>query len=479
MNIYRIFYKHYKKNPSKKILVIDNKNFNFSEINKRIEIIAYYLKNKKIQKCNVGIFLENSLDYYVLFIIASLLNITLIPLSPLMSGEQIKKQCNLANLKYLISSKKFEKFLTSCMGKKVKLLFSEEIKQNNTFKFKQENKIIKNNKYILSLTSGSTATPKIMIFSELTKIRRAKHAINLYKLNQEDVLFLTTPFYHSIGQRMIFLSILLGSKLIILKKFSENNWIKNVKKHKITFTISVSEQIHRIIEHLRKRDTRISSLKKWVSCCSPLNLDVKKNIKSFYKNNFYDTYGLSEVGTLTNFEINKNLKKINSVGQITKGNYIKIKKEKESSSFGKIYCKSKQGFVGYYRKKKYNFSYIDTGDNGYIDKDGYLFLAGRSKDIIIYNGINIFPKDIENVLKKYQDLKKIVVFGNKDIKHGETISVLIEPKKSFNIFEFKKYCLKNLPLLHLPKNFYLGKIPYTILGKINKREIESTYARKS
>lgn len=479
MSIYKIFYKNYKANPSKQILVIDNYSYSYSDINNRVQTIASYFKKKNIQKCNIGIILENSFDYYVLYIVASLLNFTLIPLSHLMSGQQIKKQCNLVNLNYLITNRNFNELFKNFIKKNVQRIYIEEIKKNLFYKFTNNLRKSQKNNYILSLTSGSTATPKILIFSELTKIRRAKHGINLYKLTEKDILFLTTPFYHSIGQRIIFFSILLGSKLIVLSKFSENYWTKNVKDYKVTFTISVSEQIQRIIKYLRKKDKRIFSLRKWVSCCSPLSLDTKKKINTYYNNNFYDTYGLSELGTLTNFNIKNNLSKINSVGRITAGNSIKIKKNKKSDLFGKIFCKSKQGFVGYYKKKKYNFDYFDTGDTGYLDKEGYLFLVGRSKDIIISNGINIFPSDIEDVLKKYKYLSKIVVFGKKNIDYGESISVLIEPKKNFNIFNFKKYCLANLPALHLPQYFFLGKVPCTPLGKVNKKEINDKYGKKN
>jgi acyl-CoA synthetase (AMP-forming)/AMP-acid ligase II len=471
-----------KENPKKKILEIDNKEYSYNDLNNYLLIYYYFLKKNKISNNQkVAIFLENCLEFYLSFLIGSFLKLTIVPLNNKLNSDQIFKQIKTLNIKQIITSKKYKKIFSQIKKSKLSnLVFIEDFKnfKPNVILAKKE-KIKKNINfpYILSLTSGSTSDPKVMIFSEYTKILRAKHAIEMYKLLKKDIFLLSTPFYHSISQRLIFTALILGSKLVVMKRFSILDWIKIVYKKRITFTISVSDQIAQLSEVLKRNDYRLLNLKKWVSCCSALNIEKKKKILIKFTNNFYDTYGASEVGTISNFKVKKD-NKINSVGKIVNGNIIKIIK-KNNNNYGEILCKSEQAFVGYYKKKKRTNFFFQTGDLGYLDSQNYLYITGRSKDVIISGGMNIVGKDIEDILKQYKNVNDLAVFPIRDKMMGEKIAILIEPRKSFDLFKFKKFCISKLPHFQLPQEFYIGKITYTALGKINKPEILKLYDKQN
>jgi len=93
--------------------------------------------------------------------------------------------------------------------------------------------------------------------------------------------------------------------------------------------------------------------------------------------------------------------------------------------------------------------------------------------------MNIVGKDIEDILKQYKNVNDLAVFPIRDKMMGEKIAILIEPRKSFDLFKFKKFCISKLPHFQLPQEFYIGKIPYTPLGKINKPEILKLYDKQN
>ena len=332
------------------------------------------------------------------------------------------------------------------------------------------------------MTSGSTSDPKVNIWSQHVKIRRGLHAKRMYELSHRDRIIIATPMYHSISFRLIVLPIILGSTCVILKKFTVKEWFKNLKKWKITFSILVSDQIEMVSNNLNKRYLKKNFyLKKLVSCCSPLKDKIKLRLTNQSHFKVYDTYGASEVGTITNIDLKKESKKIKSNGKATSGYDVRIfhnsKMTKKPFIQGEICCKTKNMFSGYFhlnRRKKNNEilnNFFRTGDVGYLDKDGYLHLTGRKKEIIIRGGVNIFPSDIEKVLNNFTNIKESAVIGFEDKNLGQMIYAFLKLTKNnkINKTKFLNYCLKKLADFQIPSKFFIiNEFPRASLNKISK-----------
>lgn len=251
----------------------------------------------------------------------------------------------------------------------------------------------------------------------------------------------------------------------------------------------VASQIELISNNLNQNNIlKLVTLKKIVSCCSHLKKEVKFKIIKKLKNNFYDTYGASEVGTLTNFNFSNNIKKINSLGKIVPNVKIKIVDEKgkrqKNGNIGNILCNSTMKFSGYYNNKKLTKKsiqngYFSTGDIGYIDNKSFLYLTGRKKDVIITGGINVFAMDIEKIINLHPKIKESAVIGLKDKRLGEAIMAIVIPKKinTLEVNELKKYCAKNLADYQQPLGFdIVNDMPRGSLNKISKFKLKSLYS---
>ena len=215
-----------------------------------------------------------------------------------------------------------------------------------------------------------------------------------------------------------------------------------------------------------------------------------KNLESSI--NIYDTYGASEVGTITNINLRREIKKIKSNGRVVTDCRISIYENNKYTNSkninGEICCKTNNVFLGYKKDSNHKISFnkkdfFHTGDLGYLDQDGYLYVTGRKKDVIIKGGINIFPIDIEKVLNNHPNIKESAVIGVKDKQFGEKIYAFIVLKKyKIDPRKLYSYCLNNLADYQIPTKYYgVKNFPRGSLNKISKYLIKKNilkYATK-
>lgn len=495
------------KYPNKIAFISHTKKITFIELKKKVEYLATALKNNGVKSNQkVGILSNNSIDYIIIQLACAVIGAVLVPISVSMAKKDIIYQIKFTdvqciflwhavyyNLQKKLLKLKIKKKNIVTIGKKIKnVKFLDELINNkkktiNKFYFKNKTG---SNPYLIILTSGSTSNPKAIVFSQKTKLLRALSVIETYNIKRSDKLILSTPIKQSISQRFIHLSLVLGCTTVLMENFSVNSWVDLIKKFKITFSILVASQIKNIVKYIMTKDSRLKTLKKLVSCCAELDSQTKSLvIKKKLSRDFYDTYGATEVGTVTNLNVRKFLikRKRDLLGAPIKGVSIKIldknnKEIKQKNKKGIIACKSKFIFSHYLKsdlKKKNTFKgYFKTGDIGYLDNVDMLHLTGREKEMIIVGGVNVFPEDIERVLDSNKIIKKSAVIGLKDKRLGEAVlaCIVLKKKKKINLLEMKKFCLKNLSDYQQPHKFIiLKKLPIGGYGKISKFMLRKKY----
>ncbi len=504
MKIFNYLVQTAKSYPNKLAFISNTQKITFFDLKHKVEILASKLLNNGLKsEQKVGVLANNSIEYVIIELACAAIDAVVVPINPSMAKKDVIKQIKFTDIKcvfiwYSIFSD-FEKNLLSMkikkknlitLGKKIKnISYFDEILNTKKVKYKN-NKINKNGEkpFLIILTSGSTSKPKAIVFSQKTKLLRAFSSAETYNIKSSDILLMGTPIKQSISQRFIYLPIILGCTTRIMENFSVNFWIELIAKHKVSFSILVASQIKNISKMLKKRDARLITLKKLVSCCAELDMKTKNTlIKKNVCKDFYDTYGATELGTVTNLNLSKYPLKKNTLGVPIKGVNIKILDKnnfeiKKRNKRGMIACKSNLIFSKYLKsnlkEKNSHNKYFKTGDIGFLDNQGFLHLTGREKDIIIVGGVNVFPEDIERVLDSHSTIKKSAVIGIKDKRLGESILALIILKKNINLnlVEIKKYCVKNLSDYQQPHKFIVVKrFPTGGYGKISKFKLRKKY----
>ena len=259
---------------------------------------------------------------------AAELGAAIIPLNTTLPPSVIIKNFSFTKVKFLIgwytvlnkifSNNKYKKLFNNksiSVGAKIYncTYFNDLLKENKSnFILKNQSNLLNAN-FIITLTSGSTGSPKPIILTQKTKLLRALLVKKLYKLSNKDVVIASTPLEHSLSQRLIFLPLIIGGTLILLKNFNEKIWANEIKKHRVTFSILVASQIESISDNKENYFKKLTSLNNIVSTSAKLSQNFKKKINLFPKCYFYEWYGTSEVATATNLHLNKDTKKIKSM----------------------------------------------------------------------------------------------------------------------------------------------------------------------
>lgn len=211
-------------------------------------------------------------------------------------------------------------------------------------------------------------------------------------------------------------------------------------------------------------------------------VEVFKNFEKKFNASILEGYGLSE-GTCASSVNPLEKKKIGSIGTPLEGQDMKIvdanEKELPPGETGEIVVKGPNVMVGYYKNPEATAAtivneWLHTGDLGHIDEDGFFYIVGRKKEMIIRGGENIYPKEIEEVLYQHADVVEAAVCGVPDKFYGEEVKAFIQlrPGSAKSEKDYLDYCFSKLARYKCPKSVaFVDEMPKTATGKIQKRKL--------
>jgi len=234
------------------------------------------------------------------------------------------------------------------------------------------------------------------------------------------------------------------------------------------------------------QSNRPKNLRAIISNAAPLPQSTKEKIIDYFGEDLlHETYGSTEGGFVTNLRPKDQLVKEKCVGLAYPTVEVSLRdnqgNEVKQGDVGEVYVRSPILFNGYWENETATREAVDedgwctVGDLGKNDEDGYLYLVDRKKDMIISGGINIFPREIEEVLARHPDIKECAVFGVDDKYWGESVSAVIVTNNNQIISdeELKNFCKNSLAKYKLPKKYsYMDALPRNAGGKILKRELK-------
>tara|TARA_R110001592_G_scaffold175466_1_gene414605 strand:+ start:25204 stop:26730 length:1527 start_codon:yes stop_codon:yes gene_type:complete len=497
MSIIQQFYKHVLQTPDKAAVIFDGDVFTYQELANQISSLSKGLLDAGIQKGDhVAVLLPNGVEFIVLMMTAANIGLVLVPNNMTIGEQVLSRSIYSADVKHAFVwhasvpdlKTTFDAILdddavfVSVGGESHGAISYEALLETPPYSLN----IINTDDfleypYILTMTSGSTGEPKPIVLSQKTKVLRAKAAIELYRVNHEDITLIATPMYHSLAERLVIIPLITGGTCVVLGSYTAKKWLQAVIKHKVTFAIPVSSQLKQILIELNENPCSFDSLRCLVSSSERLPDSVREEMKMLIQCEFHECYGASEVAIVTNLDHQKNAN--GSVGLAIPNVEIKILDDNREpvgiNQPGEIACKTPMLFSGYYKQPEATVAsmwedYFCTGDIGRLDKDGYLYFLGRKKDIIITGGINIYPKDIEDVLNSHESVVESAVIPLPDDSLGEKLTAVIVPDKntSFSTRTLQRLCAKFLADYQQPRSYLLvEEMPKNPMGKIMKQKL--------
>lgn len=462
----------------------------------------------------VGFLTEEALHTAALSLAVAKISATCVPTNPQLTATQLVEGWLATDVNIVVFEPEFSHKVKQCrdlLGENTIEFIAVEnfptianqntkIEQNSSSEITQLQK--DNKHFIITLSSGSTGSPKPISISQQCKLLRAQQSWQLYNITPDDIILCASPFFHSLGQRLFFVPLLLGATLVQLKQFTPQSWIAAVEQFKISKVISVSSHLYALKDELLSNAKQLCSLKTIVTSSAPIDNHFKKQLFDTIGCDFHEMYGATEIATATNLYPQFSEQKHSTVGSPCPNVSIKIlasnKSELPFGQIGEIAVKSLLVFNEYYQQEElteaaFQQEYFLTGDLGKLGSDGFLSYVGRKKDIIISGGINVYPKDIETALTKHISLREIAVIGVEDSFLGEVIIAIcvLEGINTANSHtntdafadtvktverELRRIANKNLAPFQRPlKYFFKQSLPLTASGKISKLELRNQY----
>lgn len=478
VNIANLFLKNAAKTPDKKAIIFENEALTYKELAQKVSLCVHHLKAIGVKEgSHIALFLPNGVEFAVMMLSFAYIGAAIAPLSPALPVTAAAKSFKTAECEGVIASSEYlskndfsDYFGTDAVFDAKK--FFEGANDGDLLASSDANAKAP---FIITMTSGSTGDPKPIVLTQENKIKRAiDGAKNIYGLQEDEVIIAASPMYHSLAQRLVLLPLMTGATSVIMRKFTPKSWLDEVQNHKVTFTLAVSSQLDMLLkEELESYD--LSSLRCIVSSSALLRLESKEALVRRLGCEFHECYGASEIGIATNLSPKDGLSKLGSVGKALP--YVDIR-----IVDGEIEVKTKTLFGGYYKqeaktKEAMDGEYFKTGDLGRLDDEGFLYYLGRKKELIITGGINVYPKDVEDVLMSVEGVKEAAVIGVADEYFGEAIVAVVVAGEGVTKRDLQRACAKNLADYQQPLAYeFVSKLPKNEMGKLIKYKLNEMFA---
>ena len=340
-------------------------------------------------------------------------------------------------------------------------------------------------------TSGTTGYPKGV---QLSHANFPLQAVDDWKAwSSDDVMLLAMPLFHIAGVGTGVLGLMAGLKTIVLREFVPSRALEAIQHHRITISFLVPAMLLAMLAERNVEKIDLSSLRQIIYGASPIPLELlRKSLRVFKHTGFFQVYGLTETtGVITvlvaadhsagDDEI------LRSCGRPIEGVELRIVdasgKSLPARQVGEVVCRSSQNMKGYWNRTEDTArtlvnGWLHTGDAGFVDESGYLYIHDRLKDMIVSGGENVYPAEIESALYGHTDIADVAVIGVPDDRWGEAVKALIvlKPDRPADPAGILHFARERLAGFKIPKSIeFVNELPRNPSGKILKRLLRECY----
>ncbi len=327
-------------------------------------------------------------------------------------------------------------------------------------------------------TSGTTGLPKGVRQTVGNHQSSALASVLNIGLSEDDVWLCAVPLFHISGFSILVRSLLYGNAVKLYKKFDADGAVLDIATGRVTHMSAVAVMLQSVLQGLEQRGLEASSKFKMILAGGgpvPENyIERAHRLKLMVSQTYGMTETSSQTATLSNEDA---LRKLGSAGKPLFFNQIQIADSESPYANGEILIRGPHvtpGYIGRFSEKSATVDgWLHTGDIGYLDEDGYLFVVDRRSDLIISGGENIYPAEIENVLLSHEAIQEAGVCGIEDERWGQVPAAFIVLKTDVTEKEITQFCMERLAKYKVPKYFYVvAELPRNGSDKLMRRKLK-------
>ncbi|MFT6407878.1 MAG: fatty-acyl-CoA synthase [Arenicella sp.] len=335
---------------------------------------------------------------------------------------------------------------------------------------------------IIMYTSGTTGLPKGAMLTHGNIIWNNINAQYTFAASRDNVNLVVAPLFHIGGLNILTLqSFALGSKLVLMRAFDPKAVLAAFTEYKITHMFGAPAMFLFMSQHEDFETTDLSHVETFICGAAP----PPESLLTLYDElgvDFCQGYGLTETAPFASFLTPEwSLKKLGSAGQPPIFSELRIVDNDNqvlaAGERGEICIKGPNIMKGYWNRPEATAEAIDTqgwfhsGDVGYLDEDGFLFICDRLKDMVISGGENVYPAEVESVLFKHPAISEVAVIGLNDEKWGEAVTAVAALKdgETLTIEELREFSIQHLAKYKIPIRLHIiAELPRNPAGKVLK-----------
>jgi long-chain acyl-CoA synthetase len=343
---------------------------------------------------------------------------------------------------------------------------------------------------MLVYTSGTTGHPKGVMLSHRNLLSNAAACIRAVGVTPRDRVLLFLPMFHSFTSMVAVLTPLVaGMSIALCEKVDRAEIKKTIMKRRPTIVPGVPAVFTAMAQARVGRLSRwLNPVRLYISGGAPLSLDTVAAFEHRYRRPLCEGYGLSEASPVVSINPRQGPRKPGSVGLPLPGVRVRCLDpsghDVPTGETGEVCVQGASVMQGYFRlpgetSEALRGGVLHTGDLGRLDEEGYLFIVGRLKDMLIYRGMNVYPREIETVLEEHPGVKEAAVVGVPDGTRGEVpvAFVVARPGHRVTESELRRACLDRLARYKVPRSFRLvAELPRNATGKVLKARLREQAA---
>jgi fatty-acyl-CoA synthase len=345
---------------------------------------------------------------------------------------------------------------------------------------------------LICYTSGSTGKPKGVLLTQDALLWNAANSADMHDLSASDRILTTLPLFHVGGlNNQTTPALAAGCTVVLHPKFDVDATFDAIEREHITLTVLVPAQLDMMMSHPRWETADLSSLR---SITTGSTIVPERLIHAVHSRGvpLIQVYGSTETCPIAVYlKVQDAERKAGSAGKPARHCRLRIAddlgKDVPQGTTGEILIQGHNVMAGYWNAPEATAAVLQngwfhTGDMGHLDAEGYLYVDGRRKEMIISGGENIYPAEIENVLLESPDIAEASVVGRADARWGEIVVAVVAPKdgRSLSAEQVLKLLDGRIARFKHPKEVvFVGQLPKTALGKIRKDDVRRMVAHEA